>query len=90
MSKQNKLLIALGFIAVLVYIVYSTMGLAQVTCDVGVEFRGRTVCRAAYGVDRNEALSTAQNVACAELASGRDESIACTGMTQPKTLKCSQ
>jgi len=89
-SRRNQILIGLGFIAVLAFIIYSSMGLAKVNCEVCVEFRGRSSCRPAYGVNRDEALSTAQRTACADIAFGRDESIACTELTAPSSTRCSE
>jgi hypothetical protein len=88
MSTTVKILIALGFIALLAFIIYSSAGLAQVTCEVCVEFRGQTSCKSASGTTREEALRTAQDVACAQVASGRDDSITCTQLTQPKSFTC--
>jgi hypothetical protein len=90
MSNRNKILIGLAFLAVIGYILYSSTGLAQVKCEVCVEFRGRTSCRPAFGTTRDEAFETAQSVACADLASGRDDSIACTELTRPKSYSCSE
>jgi hypothetical protein len=87
MSTTTKFLIAAGFVALLVFIVYSTMGLAKVSCEVCVEFHSKTVCSSAAGTAREEAIRSAVSVACSDLAAGRTENIACEG-TPPKTMSC--
>lgn len=88
LSKTQKMLIPVGFILLLGFIVYSTTGLATVSCEVCMEFEGRTMCRSAAGTTRDEAIQTATNSACADIASGREDSIACTGRTPMKSVSC--
>src|SRR5688572_23303622 len=85
--RMKTVLVALGFLLVLGYIVYSSMGLAQVTCEVCIQFGGRTECRSARGADAEEAQRTATGVACTFLASGMTDSIACGNMV-PTKLAC--
>jgi len=87
MPKLWKLLVALGFVGLIGFIVYSATGLAQVTCEVCVEFHGRTSCQPAAGSTREEAVKTAADIACSELAAGRTENIACE-RTPPKSVMC--
>ena len=87
MSKTAKIVIAAGFVALLGFIVYSTMGLAKVNCEVCVEFHGRTSCRPAAATTQEDAVKGAVSVACSELAGGRTENIACE-RTPPKTMSC--
>ncbi|PYS01800.1 MAG: hypothetical protein DMG16_11175 [Acidobacteria bacterium] len=87
MSKATKILIAAGFVALLGFIIYSTMGLAKIKCEICVEFHGRTLCRSAAGTTREEAVKSAVSVACSDLAAGRTENIACES-TRPKTMTC--
>ncbi len=79
MSKPLKvaipLLLGAGFLA---YLVYSSMALASVTCEVCVVFNGRMDCRVASGTTADEATDTGRNNACALLTNGRDELISCT------------
>ena len=81
------MLIAAGFVALLGFIIYSTMGLAKINCEICVEFHGRTFCSSAAGTARDEAVKTAVSVACSDLAAGRTENIACES-TPPKTMSC--
>jgi hypothetical protein len=87
MPKLWKILVGLGFVALIGFIIYSATGLAQVSCTVCVEFHGRTSCQPAAGTSQDEAVKTAESVACAELATGRTESIACE-RTPPKSIMC--
>jgi hypothetical protein len=88
MSKNIRILVVLGFIVVIGLIIYSSTGLARVSCEVCMEFGGRTSCRPAFGITREEALETAQTVACSEIAFGRDDTISCTNLMQPKSVSC--
>jgi hypothetical protein len=85
--KTWKILIAFGFVVLIGFIIYSVTGLAQITCDVCIEFHGKTSCRPAAGTNREEAVRTASTVACSDLAFGRTESIACE-RTPPKSVTC--
>lgn len=87
MSKPVKILIALALAGFLSYVIYSSMGLSQVRCEVCIEFQGGRECRTATGVDEAEAKRTAASNACALLAAGMTESIACEN-TQPKSAVC--
>jgi hypothetical protein len=87
MSKTTKILIGAGFVALLGFIIYSTMGLAKVYCDVCVQFHGRTMCSSDAGMTQSEAVKSAVSVACSDLAAGRTENIACEA-TLPKTMSC--
>ena len=90
MSKSLKVAIPLilgaGFLA---YLVYSSLGLASVTCEVCIMFNGRVDCRIASGTTADEAADTGRNNACALLANGRDEVISCT-QTQPQSTMCAR
>jgi hypothetical protein len=85
MSKLSKILIVVGFLAVIGYIVYSSLRLNKFSCEVCMEFRGSTACRTASADTREEAIRTAADNACAQLASGMTDSIACT-QTPPKSI----
>jgi hypothetical protein len=88
MSKSLKLTIILGFLGVMIYVVISSFGLAQASCEVCMEFKGRESCRTARGVSREEAMQTARDNACARITNGRAESIRC-GNSEPKSVRCS-
>jgi hypothetical protein len=86
---QNKVLVAVAFVIFIVYLIYSSVIQAQVSCEVCIVFRGRTGCGSASGLDANEAQRTATDVACAAISSGVTDSIAC-GNTPPIKLMCSK
>ena len=89
MSKPLKvaipIVLAAGFVA---YLIYSSLGLSSLTCEVCMEFNGQTDCRRAAGTTRDEAVQTAVNNACALISNGRDESIVC-GAKEPQSIMCS-
>jgi hypothetical protein len=87
MPKLWKILVGVGFVALIGFIIYSATGLAQVSCEVCVEFHGKTSCQPAAGTSQDEAVKTAESIACTELASGRTENIACE-RTPPKSITC--
>jgi len=65
----------------------SVMRQARVSCEVCVSFRGHSQCRTARGPNRQEAIRTATDNACAFLASGMTDSIACSN-TPPTLATC--
>jgi hypothetical protein len=85
--KKTKILAVVGVVLVVAYIIYSSIGLAQVSCEVCITFRGGTECRTAQGATAEEAQRTATDVACTFLSSGMTDSIAC-GNTPPVKLMC--
>jgi hypothetical protein len=87
MPKTWKILVGIGFVALISFIVYSSTGLGQVTCQVCVEFHGNTSCQPAAAPTQDEAVKTGWATACSELASGRTEGIACQN-TPPKSVSC--
>lgn len=72
-----KIVVALLVFGGLALIVYSSMGLQQVTGEVCISYNGRTECRAASGANQAEVLRTAADMACSTLASGMTDRIAC-------------
>jgi len=73
------LLIILGVLA------YSSMNLAKFRVEVCMTFNGRTNCRTASGSTEEFAQRAAVTNACAEIASGVTDSIACE-QSQPTKL----
>ena len=86
MSKTAVAVIVV-LLALVALIAYSMKGVGGHTCEVCIEFDGRTECRTAKGATREEAIRTATDNACALLTSGMTESIRC-GRTQPSRVKC--
>jgi hypothetical protein len=89
MPKPIKLLLAAAVIGVVLYIVLSPSRLGKVSCEVCMEFDGRQDCRTARAPSSDEAIVTARDNACAQIAFGRDDSIRC-GNTEPASVRCSE
>jgi hypothetical protein len=68
------LIFCLAFLAIMFT---STRGLSTHRVEVCVEYQGHTACRIASAASRDEALRTARDNACAQIASGMTDSIAC-------------
>ncbi|MEZ5366988.1 MAG: hypothetical protein R2748_32790 [Bryobacterales bacterium] len=84
MSKAAivSILFLLAFVGL---VVYSTMDLRQVTCEVCMTFNGQTKCATASGTTREEAQRTATDTACAPISGGMTESIQCSN-TPPDSV----
>jgi hypothetical protein len=68
-------------------IVYSSLGQGGVRCEVCLEFRGRDVCRSVDGSNEHDARMAATTNACAFVASGVTDSMACE-RTSPRKAEC--
>lgn len=75
--KKPVLIGILFVVAVLAVIIYSTMNLAKFRVEACMQFNGQTNCRTAAGSTREFARRTAISNACALIASGVTDSIAC-------------
>jgi hypothetical protein len=84
--KKTGLYIAIGAIVFMAIVVYSTMGLRKHRVEVCMEFNGKTNCRTASGETPERAKSAAIQNACALIASGVGDSIACQNKP-PVSLK---
>jgi hypothetical protein len=67
--------------AILLLVLYSTMGNAKYRCEVCVAYQGRNACRTASAATKEQAERTAKENACAQIASGVTDSIACDNTT---------
>lgn len=88
MSKTTIVSLLFG-LAVLIALVYSTLGLGQYSCEVCMTYEGRDNCSTASAPTREEATRTATDVACAPISSGMTESIQCSN-TPPDSVNCSK
>ncbi len=86
MNKKFALIIAFAAVGFIGALIYNTMSYSQHRVEVCMEFEGRTDCRTALGSTKELALRTAIDNACALIASGMTQSIACTN-TPPKSVK---
>lgn len=85
--NRKRILVVTAVLLVMAFIIYSSMETAVVSCEVCIEFQGKTQCRKASGATREEAVRTATTSACATLTVGMTESIQCEG-TRPKSITC--
>ena len=76
--------LALCFLTALVL---ATMRETAVACEVCIEFGGRTECRRSSAATREDALQMAQSTACAALAGGVTQGMACQ-RAQPRSSRC--
>jgi hypothetical protein len=83
---KKAALIGIVFLLIVVgALVYSTSTLAAHKVEVCMEFKGMTSCRTASGSTKEFALRTATSNACALIASGVTDSIACD-QAEPKKV----
>lgn len=75
--KKTIILGCAFIVVVLIVLVYTTMGNNRYRCEVCVVYRGRQACRVAGASTEAQAQRTATENACAEIASGVTESMAC-------------
>ena len=84
LSIVIPLLLAAGF---LIYLVYASLGLDPYSCEVCVEYDGRTQCRRASATTEEDAIRSAGDNASSLITSGRDELMACSG-APPVSVAC--
>src|SRR5271154_3344127 len=79
----NKIVIlgVMFTVAILGLVLYSAMGNAKYRCEVCVTYQGRQACRTASAATKEQAERTAKENACAQIASGVTDSIACDNST---------
>ncbi len=82
MLRKPAFWISLAVGAFLAALISGTMAQKKVRVEACIEFKGRVECRTAAGPNEQQALRTAVENACAVLASGMTESLAC-GATPP-------
>ena len=78
---------ALALLAVVVFVVVSSLRLEAHSCEVCMEYRGRSQCRSVGGATIEEAKMAAVNNACAFISSGVTDSMACSRQT-PVSESC--
>ncbi len=85
-SKGTLVAIVFGVI-ILAIIIYQTMGLRQVECEVCVELDGRSKCVSVKGESDQQAIQTAKENACSFITNGRTEAIRCN-RSAPTKVEC--
>jgi hypothetical protein len=84
--KRTVIILAIAFaVAVLAVLIFTTMGTNKFRCEVCITFNGRTACRTAGASTEAQAVRTATENACAQIASGVTDSMACES-TPPQSV----
>src|SRR3989442_1260858 len=86
--RRSGWLLAAALIIFMAVVVYRSFHVAGYRCSVCVEFRGESVCRQVEGATEHDARRAAADNACAYLASGVTDVMAC-GRTEPTSVNCS-
>jgi len=84
--KKSWLWIGLAFILFIGLMAWSTLGLRKNRVEVCISYHGRSACRVASGGTPEQALRTATDNACAQIASGVTDSIGCQ-RTKPDSVR---
>ncbi len=86
-SWRNLIAAVVVLTPVIGFVVYSSLQVSAVECEVCMRFDGREVCRSASAARREEALRSATDNACAWLTSGMTSTIRCL-RGQPLKTEC--
>jgi hypothetical protein len=85
-KRKTTVLLAIGFaVVVLAVLVFTTMGMNRYRCEVCIFFNGRQACRTAAASTEAQAMRAATENACAQIASGVTDSMACES-TAPQSV----
>ena len=88
--KRGRVLVFVAAVVIFLgYLVYGSMRVVQAECELCVEFGGRIECRTGSGENEEDARAAAQRAACAVMAIGMNESIACQNR-RPQNVRCSR
>ena len=85
--KWTSWVTAAGLVGVVGFVVASSLRVGGVRCEVCIEFEGRQACRAVDADEEGDAHRGANTNACALLASGVTQSMACE-RTPPSKVAC--
>lgn len=85
--KPTRWLVILGFLVFVAFVIGRSLQVAGYRCTVCMSFAGREVCRTVEAAEAMDARSGAINNACAFLASGVTDSMACE-RSQPTKEDC--
>lgn len=85
--KATSWVTLVGLVAVIGVVVWSSFEVGGVRCEVCVRFDGREACRTVDGDREDETRSAAITNACAQVASGVTDSMACS-RTKPLKAEC--
>jgi hypothetical protein len=78
-AKSNKVrwIVALGAVALVGVLAYSTLQQTREQYEVCVTFKGASHCASASGSNYDQAVRSAQEIDCQLLTNGRDENMVC-------------
>lgn len=85
--KPARWLVVVGFLAFVALVIGRSLQVAGYQCTLCMRFSGREVCRTVEAATASDARAGAINNACAFLASGVTDSMACE-RSQPTTEDC--
>ena len=85
--KRTSWLALAALVGLGAFVVYTSLQASGVRCEVCIEFGGGRECRAVDGATEREALMAARTNACALLASGVTNTMACE-RTEPASTAC--
>jgi hypothetical protein len=85
--KWTSWLAAAVLLGIVALVVISSLRVASVRCEVCVSFGGREACRSVEAASEDEARHGAHANACALLASGVTDTLACE-RTPNSTVRC--
>lgn len=85
--KWTSWVTALVLSALVAIVILSSLAIGSVRCTVCMSFRGRQACRTVDGTEESETRSAAITNACALLASGVTDTVACQN-TPPDSVEC--
>lgn len=85
--KWTSWVTALSLASLVAVVVLSSLSIGSVRCEVCMEFGGRRGCRTVDGNDEGETRAAAITNACALLASGVTDTVACQN-TPPTQVDC--
>ena len=77
-------------VTVIAIVVYMSFQIGGVRCEACITFHGRQVCRSVDGANEHEAQMAAITNACALLASGVTDSIACQNAPRDRLICTAQ
>jgi len=86
MARHIKWIVGLGGVALVIIMVSLTMQQNEHHYEVCVTFNNRSHCATAAGRTPQEAIQSAQSIACTLLTSGRDDNMICL-QSDSRTIK---
>ena len=75
------------FALLVLFVVFSTLRMGEVRCEVTMEMVGRQATVSARGVTEADAIRAAVTGACARIADGRTANILCLD-SPPRSVRC--